>query len=169
MKRKIDPYSDASISLRLIEESDLEQTLFWRNRDGARIWFKTSAELTLSQHQAWFNSYLKKDDDFLFIVEAANKMVGQASIYGIDWEQRSAEIGRFLAAPDCSGKGYIGAACKALLSLGSTELGLRYFFLEVMENNTRAIHLYQRQGFQEECRYNGLIRMGHAIDLMDKP
>ena len=67
MKRSITPFFNESISLRLIEESDLETTLAWRNRDDARVWFKTSSLLTLEQHQSWFYRYLNKDDDFLFV------------------------------------------------------------------------------------------------------
>lgn len=163
MKRRLAPFGNGSISLRLIEESDLETTLSWRNRDDARVWFKTSSQLTLEQHQAWFHRYLNKDDDLLFVVVAGGELVGQASVYGIQWHSRYAEVGRFLVAPECVGKGYIGHACAALTRLCADTFGLRYLFLEVMETNDRAIRLYQRNGFLEECRYDGLIRMGQIL------
>lgn len=165
MKRSITPFGNESITLRLIEESDLETTLGWRNRDDARVWFKTSSPLSLEQHQAWFHRYLNKDDDFLFVVEADGKLVGQASVYDIQWDKGLAEIGRFLVAPESSGKGYIGKACEALIRLCTDKLTLRYLFLEVIEANNRAIRLYQRNGFEEERRYTGLIRMGRVLEL----
>lgn len=169
MKRSIAPFGNEIISLRLIEESDLEKTLDWRNRDDARVWFKTSNLLTLEQHQAWFHRYLNKDDDFLFVIEAEGKMVGQASVYDVQWDKGSAEIGRFLVAPESSGMGYISKACEALIRLCIDKLSLRYLFLEVIESNDRAIKIYQKYGFSEERRYGGLIRMGRTLALEGPP
>lgn len=160
MKRTLAPFCGESICLRLVEERDLETTLSWRNRDDARVWFKTSNCLTLEQHQAWFSRYANKDDDFLFLVEAEGKSVGQASVYDVQWDCGSAEVGRFLVAPESVGKGYISQACAALINLCADTLGLHYLFLEVFETNDRAIKLYQRHGFVEERRYDGLVRMG---------
>jgi diamine N-acetyltransferase len=168
MKRSIAPFGDEYISLRLVKESDLETTLDWRNRDDARVWFKTSSPLTLEQHQAWFHRYLNKDDDFLFVVEAEGKLVGQASVYDIQWDKGHAEIGRFLVAPESGGKGYIGKACEALIRLCADTLSIRYLFLEVLEANDRAIRLYQRNGFEEERRYSGLIRMSRALEPTER-
>lgn len=163
MKRSIAPFCNESIRLRLIEEPDLEATLSWRNRDDARFWFKTTDKLTIEQHLAWFHPYLSKDDDFLFVIEARGKMVGQASVYNIQWANRSAEIGRFLVAPESKGKGYIGSACSELVHFCTNSLKLRYLFLEVIDTNDRAIQIYHQNGFSEERRYNGLIRMGRAL------
>ncbi|WP_434629342.1 GNAT family N-acetyltransferase [Pseudomonas sp. Z1-29] len=161
MKRSLPSFGDDALRLRLIEESDLHETLSWRNRDEARVWFKTSALLTYEQHSNWFhNHYQPKDNDFLFVVEADGALVGQASVYAIDWQQRSAEVGRFLADPDHSGRGHISRACGHLLDICWDALDLEYVFLEVIETNERAIRLYLRHGFREEQRYEGLIRMG---------
>lgn len=163
MKRNVAPFGNDVVRLRLIEERDLETTLSWRNRDEARIWFKTAGLIPLDQHRAWYQSYLKKDDDFLFIIEANNKLVGQASVYGIDWNSLRAEIGRFLVAPGESGKGYINQACGQLVRFCTETLGVTYLFLEVFEDNEKAIRIYKRNGFVEEQRYAGLIRMGRSF------
>lgn len=147
--------------LRLIEDGDLHETLSWRNRDEARVWFKTSTPLTYEQHSNWFHQrYQPNDNDFLFVVEAEGMLVGQASVYDINWHMRSAEVGRFLVAPAGAGKGYISRACAELLRICWSELDLDYVFLEVIESNERAIGLYKKHGFSEEQRYDGLIRMG---------
>ena len=168
MKRKIDPITNGPVRLRLIEESDLQQTLAWRNREDARVWFKSSNELTLTQHLDWFDRYLTKDNDFLFIIEAMGKPVGQASVYGIDWETGSAEVGRFLVAPESAGRGYIGGGCEALIRLCTDVLHLRYLFLEVLPGNEPAIHLYRKNGFAVEHCNNDLIRMGKALGASEK-
>jgi diamine N-acetyltransferase len=159
MKRKIEPFGNGTVQLRPIAESDLEMTLGWRNRDEARVWFNNSALITLDQHRAWFAQYSSKDDDFLFIVEAEDRPVGQASVYRIDWEKGSAELGRFLAAPDAAGRGLIGTACGELVRFCAETLQLSVMFLEVKEKNERAIRIYTRNGFREVERANGMIRM----------
>lgn len=161
MKRVLPSFGDDVLRLRLIEDGDLHETLSWRNRDEARVWFKTSTPLTYEQHSNWFHQrYQPNDNDFLFVVEAEGVLVGQASVYDINWHTRSAEVGRFLVAPAGAGKGYISRACAELLRICWSELNLDYVFLEVLESNKRAIGLYKKHGFSEERRYDGLIRMG---------
>lgn len=169
MKRNIAPFGNDFVRLRPIEEKDLATTLSWRNRDEARVWFKNASLISLEQHRAWYQSYREKDDDFLFIVEANNKPVGQASVYGIDWDSLRAEIGRFLVAPDEGGKGYISQACGQLMRFCAETLGITYLFLEVFESNEKAIRVYKRNGFVEEQRYDGLIRMGRTLSATAMP
>ena len=160
MKRQVVPFGDGTIVLRLVEERDLGTILDWRNRDEARIWFKTSDKITFESHLAWYKRYLQKDDDFFFLIEVNGRPVGQCGIYDIDHRTGSAEIGRFLVAPEMGGKGYITRSCSELVRFGTQFLKLSYLFLEVMEQNAKAIRLYAHQGFVEESRSSGLIRMG---------
>lgn len=160
MKPAIQPFGDEVVTLRPMEETDLCEILEWRNRDAARVWFKNSDMISLANHQAWFARYLTTDDDFFFMVEADGAPVGQCAIYNIDRVGRSAEIGRFFAAPAQSGKGYIARSCKQLINFGLQNLGLNYLFLEVFERNARAAEIYRRCGFTEEGREGDIIRMG---------
>jgi diamine N-acetyltransferase len=159
MKRTVKPFGNTVVQLRLIAEGDLDTTLGWRNRDDARIWFKNSQTITPDQHRAWFSQYTAWDDDFLFVIENEGVPVGQASVYGIDWEGGVAEVGRFLVAPEACGRGYIGIACGELLRFCADSLKLKSVFLQVKENNQRAIRIYARNGFLEESRAGGLLRM----------
>jgi diamine N-acetyltransferase len=159
MKRILQPFGTSTVKLRLITEADLPMTLDWRNRDDVRVWFKSSHVITMDQHHAWFARYAERDDDFVFVVEAVGRPVGQASVYGIDWNEKTAEVGRFIAAPGSRGLGYIGVACEELLRCCALTLNLKSVFLEVKEDNVRAIRLYERNGFQEQERSHGLILM----------
>lgn len=168
MKRNVVPFGNDVVRLRLIEEKDLETTLSWRNRDEVRIWFKTNGVISLENHRAWYRCYEEKDDDFLFVIEADNKLVGQASVYDIDWVSGRAEVGRFLAAPGEGGKGYISQACGQLVGFCAETLRIAYLFLEVFENNEKAIRVYKRNGFAEEQRHDGLIRMSRSLSFSGK-
>lgn len=164
MKTYIQPIDFQNIRLRLIEQKDLVTTLSWRNRDDARIWFKTSNQITIEQHQSWFNQYLQKDDDYVFVIEFHEILVGQVSVYNIQFSEGCAEVGRFLVSPLYTGKGYMKQACTALIHLCYKAFKLKYLYLEVLESNERALHLYQKIGFSEESRYAGLIHMGYKIE-----
>ncbi len=164
MKRTIEPFINGIVRLRLLEETDLEQTLSWRNRPEARMWFKTTDIIDYEQHQKWFRAYSEKDDDFLFVIEAEGKPVGQASIYNVDWKKKEAELGRFLAAPESVGQGYISMACSGLINFCFHRLGLSDLHLEVFETNQRAFNLYQKNGFTVAGRHNGLIKMRRSLD-----
>lgn len=164
MKPLVEPFGDDTITLRLVEERDLETILDWRNRDESRVWFKTRDKLTFESHKNWYEHYCAKDDDFFFLVEADRSPVGQCAIYGIDRIAGAAEIGRFLAAPDKSGRGYMARSCEALVRFGIGTLNLSYLYLEVMSQNHRAIGIYKRCGFAEESRSDSLIRMGLGRD-----
>jgi diamine N-acetyltransferase len=164
MKRLIHPFGAADIQLRLIEEADLDMTRSWRNRADVRIWFKNSQLITAEEHRAWYSRYSTRDDDFVFVVEAQGRPVGKASVYGIDWAEGSAEIGRFVVAPEAGGRGYISLACTELLRFCAETLQLKYVFLEVKESNHRAIKIYVQNGFREEARAEGMIRMSRSLN-----
>lgn len=160
MKQPVEPFGDGVVTLRLVEERDLKTILDWRNRDDARVWFKTSEKLSFSSHKSWYEHYLAKNDDFFFLIEVGGQPVGQCAIYDIDRGAGSAEIGRFLVAPEKAGHGYITRSCEQLVRFGMTMLDLSYLFLEVMERNDKAARIYKRCGFREESRSEGLVRMG---------
>ena len=163
MKRVVAPFGDDVVHMRLIEERDLANTLAWRNRDDARIWFKSEALIEMQQHRAWFDRYLSRDDDFLFVVEAACQPVGQASVYDIDWRTGRAELGRFLVSPEASRQGYLARACARLVRFCADSFQLSALFLEVKEANDRAIELYRRNDFVECWRERGIIRMERQL------
>lgn len=165
MKRHVAPFGDEVVRLRPLGEADLETTLEWRNQEDVRIWFKSTHIIKIEQHRAWFEKYLQRDDDFVFVVEVEGKAMGQASVYGIDWAGRGAEVGRFIASPAARGKGYIRRACVALLRFCRDELGLASVFLEVKEDNVRAISIYVESGFGEVGRADGMIRMERSLTV----
>jgi len=149
------------VHLRLLTEDDLEMTLAWRNRDDVRHWFKQSDVISLASHRAWFTRHQLVDDAFMFVVEniETRAPVGQVSIYAIDREIGEAEVGRFIAAPGVSGKGFIREAIRALVQFAFTELSLQRVYLEVFADNARAIRLYESLGFAKHGEHDGLVLM----------
>lgn len=151
----------SKVHLRLLAEDDLEMTLAWRNRDDVRRWFKQSELVRLDNHRAWFMQHQLVDDAFMFVVEnnETHVPVGQVSIYAIDREIGEAEVGRFIAAPGVSGKGFIRDAISALVAFAFGELQLQRVYLEVLAENGRAIRLYESLGFIKHGQHDGLVMM----------
>ena len=157
MKPTLHSASDEVVEIRLLEVADLQSTLNWRNRDENRRWFINSNIIEWDSHVKWFESYSKKSDDFVFVIAADGELVGQCAVYGVDLQRKRAEVGRFLAAPEGAGKGYIKRGCQLLIETCWQQLALESVFLEVLEENVRAIKLYEKLGFNEVSRNGKLI------------
>ncbi|WP_337166034.1 GNAT family N-acetyltransferase [Vibrio fluvialis] len=162
MRKIIDVIDGGEIQLRPLQSEDLIHTRVWRNREDARIWFKSTAVLTESQHRAWFQMYTGRGDDLVWVVWVNGKRVGQVSIYNIDKTVCEAEVGRFLASPDASGQGYMYRACSLLIEHCRKNLELRRIYLEVLPGNERALRLYRGLGFSVKKEDDNVIFM----DLM---
>lgn len=150
--------------MRLIEESDLEMTRRWRNRDDTRVWFHYSEKLTSEGHREWFRNYVEKDDDFLFIIERLSdgKPIGQVSIYNVDISFGKAEFGRIIIGEVSErGKGFSDEATRLATEWAFDRFGLNEIYLYVMKNNAVAIELYERCGFTKrgECEKGVLMSL----------
>jgi diamine N-acetyltransferase len=162
-KRPVQPIESEAVRLRLLEEADLEMTLGWRNQDEIRRWFYTSSVLTFEQHRNWvMNSYMPRDNDFIFVIESKSlgMPVGQISLYDIDFERRRGEYGRvMIGEPAAGGKGLAREATRLILRFAFETLGLDEVYLSVFAHNQRAIRLYQACGFSVDGEEDGSLKM----------
>lgn len=159
MKNEILPYTVGDITFRMLEEKDLPLTLSWRNEPEIRKWFKVSEELTFDEHVFWFSNYKIKKNDYVFLAEKENNIIGQFSIYNIDSERNIAEVGRFIAAPEFKGKGLMEKALRIFIQFVFSEYNLNEIYLEVYHNNEIAFHLYNKIGFKINRESKGLVCM----------
>src|SRR5438876_3293579 len=127
-KRHIEPLARGRVRLRLLDDSDLPMTLVWRNQDRVREWFINSEVIAPEDHRRWFERYITRDDDFVFIIEETQHLltpIGQLSIYKTDFIQRRAEFGRLMIGePNALGKGLAKEATLLACELAFTVLGL---------------------------------------------
>lgn len=141
----IEPLVAEGATLRSLVRDDLPLTLVWRNDDDSRPWFHSSSRIEWQQHVAWFDAYVAKDDDQVFIVEVDGVPVAQAALYGI--RDGGAEFGRLLVAPDSRGRGLGHVAMELCLRAARERFGLDRVHLEVKDANARAIAVYERAQF----------------------
>jgi len=154
VKPKIGPYPGNSIRLRLLEREDLPLTMAWRNKDRCRASFKTQAPISTEGHRLWFESYIAREDDFVFVIEALIPgvvPVGQISLYHVDPKSGGAELGRMMIGEDAFlRKGFGLKAVELVVGTVARALGLLELYLEVRQENRPAILLYKKAGFMEE-------------------
>lgn len=162
-KLKLPPIVGDRIILRLLEQNDLPLTLLWRNQDKIRKWFINTDVIQEDKHLAWFERYMKLDNDFIFVILAKdldNLPVGQISLYNINWEISRAEYGRLMIGhPIAKGKGYARQATALLLDFAFNTLDLNEVFLEVKSDNRSAIAIYESAGFSITKQSSNLITM----------
>jgi len=143
------------VILRLVERTDLETLVVWRNNPAISKYFFNVLPLSLSGQDRWFEDLLRRDDKKLFIIETKEHLsVGTIGLDRIDRRNQSAELGNMLIEPGHLGKGLAGDAALALLRFAFTGLNLNRIYLKVFSWNESAIKLYLKCGFQKE----GLLR-----------
>ena len=152
------------ICLRPLNENDLPMTLEWRNQDHIREWFFDSKKIDHDQHIKWFDNYLNKDNDYVYIIEekrgAQNSPIGQIALYNLDKENKCAELGRLMIGEHSArGKGLAKAAVNQLIFYAENHLNIRMIHLEVLENNLSAIAVYISCGFRLENISDRVMRM----------
>jgi len=161
-KQMIPPIEGGRIRLRLIERTDLPMTLRWRNQDHIRKGFFHSEIISPEQHQVWFEGYLERDNDYVFIIEETYKFqrpVGQISLYNIDWNKKRTELGRFMIGDaEASGKGLAKKACQLLIEFAFDQWNLGEIYLRVLKQNA-VIAFYRKLNFQREREYGNKVFM----------
>ena len=162
-KPHIEPLLSGRIRLRLLDEADLPMTLAWRNQDHIREWFFHADVITPEQHAAWFSGYRDRDDDFVFVIEETESLkrpVGQVALCRVDTTDGRAEFGRLLIGEaEASGRGLAREATACLVAEGFSRWGLREIYLEVKDDNTPAIAVYESCAFRTVARTGGVRQM----------
>ncbi len=125
-----------------------------------------AALFTPRQAEEWVE---KNAPQFFFIIQtlAGDKPIGVIELSGVEWTVGDAWLGIGLGERSVWGQGYGSDALDVLLRYAFHELGLRRVSLTVFEYNPRAIHTYEKAGFQNEGRLRQwLNRDGRRWDML---
>ncbi|WP_417539284.1 UDP-4-amino-4,6-dideoxy-N-acetyl-beta-L-altrosamine N-acetyltransferase [Marinobacter sp.] len=137
------------MSLRDIQEEDLELMLSWRNHPSVRSSMFSQSTIELQQHQAWFSREAKKDDSaWLFFVDENDIPAGVVYFTDMDRTANHAFWG-FYAAPDAPPGTGTKMGVEAL-DYFFQALGFHKLNAEVLERNQRSQRFHQKLGFQTE-------------------
>ncbi|GAA0590966.1 spermidine N1-acetyltransferase [Virgibacillus siamensis] len=140
---------EQKLRLRTIEKTDLEFLHKLNNDpDVMKFWFEEpymSMEKLKEAHEKSQNSTQHRQ----FILALDNEKIGYVGLFDMEERHRNAEFG-IMIDPEFQGNGYAGKATKLALEYGFQQLNLHKIFLFVAKKNEKAIHIYEKIGFQIE-------------------
>lgn len=149
------------VRLRAIERSDIPTFVRWFSDPEVRRYLLMYAPPSSAQEEQWFEDTLQRQqrrEDFIFVVEARVGdewvPIGNVGLHRINWKDRWAVFGIALGEKAHWDKGYGTDATRTMLRFAFEELNLHRVELEVLDENARARHCYEKAGF----RYEGTRR-----------
>jgi len=161
------------VRLRPIERADLPQFVAWLGDPAVHASLALVAGLGLAQEERWFEATLglPAAEQPMAIEardgESAWRLVGSIGTHGIDWRNRSSEVGLVVGDQAAWGRGLGTEAMRLLLGHLFSTLNLHRVWLRVFADNARAIRMYERLGFRLEGRQrDGDFREGSYRDVL---
>jgi diamine N-acetyltransferase len=143
---------DDGVVLRELVREDLPRIVRWRGSAELYRWlagdFRPSSE---RDENAWYERYQanrSRERRYAICLADSGEHIGNVYLLGIDPRAGQAEFHVFIANAAQRGHGYGGAALHRALSIAFGELGLERVTLSVLEDNARAIALYEKFGFR---------------------
>lgn len=135
--------------LRRLQQADAERMLEWmKSKDVMRYLRIDGENMMLSDVQNFIYEAEEEIKNFHRAVTSVDgKYYGTISLKNIDREKGDAEYAIVLH-PEAIGAGAAIQASKELLRIGFEQLHLNRIYLNVMQENQRAIRLYQKLGFR---------------------
>lgn len=133
--------SAGPVTLRTIGPEDLEDLRRWKNENKQAFFFQET--ITPQMQTKWFEGYLKRPDDVMFVVEAGGLKAG---CMGYRLEGGAADVYNIIGAPEGRGKGWLGLAmrlmCEHIRAKHTPRIGCR-----VVKGNP-AVEWYRKLGFR---------------------
>lgn len=155
------------IVLRAVEREHLPNYVQWLNDPKVLEYFGYYVPLSLDQEETWYEEMLGDRTARAFSIEFDGRHIGGAGYHRIDGRNASAEVGLFVGLPELWDKGLGSEALQTLLRFGFEQMNLHRVYLRVYAENERAIHMYEKVGFQREgCWRQAEFRHGRYHDLL---
>ncbi|WP_214483164.1 GNAT family protein [Bacillus sp. SM2101] len=162
---------DERVYLKLIEMKDAEKIfkLTHNSRNYLRKWLPwvdttTGIEDTKAFIRACISKYDEDKHMIMMVILYKDDVVGVAGYNQIDWLNKTAYIGYWLAE-ECQGFGIMTKVVKALTNYAFTEAELKKVAIRPAENNEKSRAIPERLGFIEECRVSDADWIyDHSID-----
>ena len=138
-----------NLCLRPLERNDL-RFVHELNNDAKimRYWFEEPYE-TFTELSQLYDRHVHDQRERRFVVESYGKSVGLVELVEIDHVHRRAEF-QIIIAPDHQGRGIASKAARLAMEYGFSVLNLYKIYLIVDRDNHKAMHIYQKLGFQVE-------------------
>ena len=140
---------DAPVLARWSEDADYLRSV---DSDYVRPLSVEEATLRLNPEEADPNKV-----EFHIRTLADDRLIGFVALHSIEWNNSAGLLAVGIGEPQYRGKGYGTDALRLILRYAFRELNLFRIGLDVIATNARAIHTYERLGFQHEGRMRGAV------------
>lgn len=150
-------------------ERDSEPFARW-NQDSEYQQLLSSGPSTLwtpKQIKEWIEKHFDQMYSFTIRAREGDRAIGNLDLSGINWPAGDAWVGIGIGEREYWGKGYGTDAMNLILRFAFETLNLKRVSLTVFEYNERAVHSYEKCGFQPEGRLRQWMqRAGQRYDLI---
>jgi RimJ/RimL family protein N-acetyltransferase len=144
------------VYLRALEPSDVDRTRKWHNDPG--LYDLLVSPFRYVSHAAegqWLHSkaaYSQTEVQLAICLKEGDQHIGNINLTDIDWVSRHGCLGIFIGEAEHQSKGYGQQAVHLMLRHAFRDLGLNRVYLTVLDDNPRAIRVYEKCGFVIEGR-----------------
>ena len=154
------------ITLRELQIKDAPLMLEWmHDPDNQKAFKKNMISMTQEEAEAFIKSSRvpsapKQGESIHFaIADEEDEYLGTISLKDIDLKNKTAEYA-IATRKKAQGRGVAFAATDLLLNIAFKEYGLHRVYLNVLADNTKAIHLYEKCGFTLEGEFREHLKIG---------
>lgn len=143
------------VTLRAIEESDLELLHKWSNDESiSKMLGGWNFPSSKQDQQKWFNSLNLKSNNQRFAIDAPGLgLIGIANLVDVNWKDRNGFHGMLLGDKNIRGKGYGVDTIMTVVKYAFEELGLNRLDGSIIEYNEASLAAYTRKcGWKIEGR-----------------
>ncbi len=140
--------------LRDVRPEDKGIILQWRNSPEIARFMYTDREITVEEHENWFQHIQIDDKTRYWIIQCDGEDVGLVNIYDLDRHNRRCYWAFYIASPNVRGKGVGSYVEYTILTYTFEVLGLNKLCCEVLGFNEAVVNMHKKFGFTQE----GLFR-----------
>jgi diamine N-acetyltransferase len=159
------------VRLRAVERSDLPKFHEWLNDPEVTQGLAMYLPLSMGDEEKWFERITQGEpDQRALAIEVKDRqswqLVGNAGLFNLEWNNRSAEFGIFVGDKSRWDKGYGTEALELILRHGFDTLNLHRIYLRVYASNARARRSYEKAGLVlEGTMREAVFRRGKYDDV----
>ncbi len=153
-----------------LDETYTEKIMKDWNNPEMRVLFDGYIPSTTENQREWLQSIerrMKSREIFFFAILRLddNSFLGTLGLSGIDWLSRSSTLGITIHRKEDWNQGFGTESLKLIIDFAWDHLNLRRIELDVHSHNPRAIHVYEKIGFQRYGTAHGkYFRNGSYVD-----
>ena len=145
------------LRLRAIEREDVKRYYEWVNDPEVTYGLSLYLPMSNLDEERWLESATQRDpNEKPLAIEVQQgeewKLIGNCRVFGIEWVNRSGELGIMIGDKSAWNRGYGTEVMTLLLRHCFETLNLNRAFLRVYAENARAQRAYEKAGFVEEGR-----------------